>query len=251
MSTSKYTSADRLYKILESLLESRIAGNFSSTALARALNVSNTKDEKLILKRLSDAVMLAHRLKELCGKVGGRMGEGFILSLDTIIGAMLCIGYNQNQNGLDTFAAHLWDRAAMADLANLAAYISDHNLEKELKEEDLASIKDGIAELIEIIENATIDADFKKELVANLKNLVIAIQEYEIFGSAQINSLIQKSVGQTVLSSQRLERTEENINLVNHVLSKMRDFNTIISFSTTVHHAVPLIASATTLINCI
>jgi len=229
--------------ILNSLLASYRNSVSSAKALAKAYNFDDLSNDKQILKHHASAIKLIQNLKELCETFGGRMAQGYISNLDIILESMLCIGYSSNPTSLDLFANKLNSGAAITSLESLAAYIADHNLEKELNDEELAQILDEVDGLLSTIENASIDIEFKKMLIANLKEMVFAVRDYRLFGVSQISNMMQKTTGQTILHAQRLEYTEENKNIFDLMLSKMRDFNTIISFTSTLHHAVPLIAS--------
>jgi len=244
------TSADRLYKILKSLLDENSNANTTTSAYAlrNAFGIQGNIDRQRLMKYYNSTIKLVQNLKNICESIGGRMAKEFVLNLDIIEEALLSIGYSSSHKDLSTFASLLNSGIAMAGLKNIAAYIDDNDLEKDVEDKELEQIQCELESLISTIENATIDAGFQRMLISNLRDLTRDIQEYKLFGTANISHMLQKTAGQALLHSQRIEPSQENIGIFNQVLSKMRDFNTIISFSTTWFHAIPVIASATTVL---
>jgi len=204
-------------------------------------------ERKQVMKYYNSTSMLIQRLIETCeSSIGGRMATRFVANLETINEAFLSIGFNSERGDLSTFASMLNNEIAMNGLENLAAYIADNDLEKEIDEDALEQIKDDIHELISKIEEASIDVGFQKALIVNLISLRRDIQEYKLLGTANINHTLQKTVGNTVLYSLHVEQTTENIDMRDRILNKMRDFNTIFSFTSTLYQVAPAIAGAAT-----
>ncbi|MCL2386998.1 MAG: hypothetical protein FWC89_05520 [Defluviitaleaceae bacterium] len=132
----------------------------------------------------------------------------------------------------------------MAGLQMFASYIADNNIEKEIYQEDLDLIQSEVNELITTVADSMIDNKLKKSIIANLNNISILIHEYYFFGSATVNNAIQKTLGQTVLQFSQIEQTEENKNIFMQFLEKMRNINTVISFTSNVQQVHNIVATA-------
>jgi len=238
---SNYTSADRLHEILSGLL--RFVNSHPVTAFRSIFSLDNNVSLEDIYKLHMKTVELSSNLRKMSKALGGRTAARFGPNIEKIQEALLSIDLERS-NGLDSFSKKLSNGAAMTGLNMFAGYIADHNIEREVKQEDLELIQQEINELICTIENSTIDADFKKSLIANLNSLILSIQEYNFFGSATISDIIQRTTGQTTLQLLQNEQTEETKSIIQLVFEKMRNFNTIISFTTTVNQAFPFIVGA-------
>ena len=183
----------------------------------------------------------------MSGELEGRVAEGFQSDINNILEALLSIDV-ERPDGLSRFSQKLKDGLAMKGLKNFASHIADNGLEKEIRQEELESIQEQINELINTIENTIIDDDdFKKMLIFNLKSLIQSIHEYSFFGVTAINDSLQKITGQVALHPQRHALTKERENIIRLIFEKMRDFNTITSFTNTMHQALPIIVGTVSL----
>jgi len=244
MSTSNCTSADRLHDILLLLIYPP-----SNTSTPNRVTASNqianffgcaSSDNKAISHYYSKIHELACNLKKISSSVGGRTASGFEANMDDIIHALHSIGI-YSPIGLDEYNELLNNEIALAGLKKLADYIADNNLEKDIDDNELTQIKEQLQNLVTTVANSAIDANLKKRLLTNLNSLNSSIQDHIFFGTSAINNNLEKITGQLILDAQWVEHTEENTSILRQVFDKMRDFNTVFSFATTLRYNLPVI----------
>jgi len=239
ISMSNYTSADRLYEILDKLL----AGGGGGNPRLALRSIFNFGDLTLAYKYLMKTIELSSTLKKMSEMLGGRIAETMETHFEKIQEALLSIDFNNSNQGFAMFSDILSNGNAMAGLKMFASYIADNNIEKDIQQEELEAILQEIDNLIQTIENSAIDARLRTSLIANLKSMEKSIQEYGFFGILAISDTIQKTTGQVVLESLQTEQTEESKSISRLILEKMRDFNTIISFGANSQALLPAIAT--------
>jgi len=244
MSTSSYTSADKLHEILTTLMYPSDAADLFNHQLcdrfARFFGCSSS-DHRTISNYYAKTLELASSVKLISKSIGGRTAVGYEANIDEIIDALLSIGAYNHISGLDDYNERLKNGIALAGLKKLADYIADHNIEIDVDGEEITLIQEQLMKLISDVKNSSIDVSLKKKLLVNLNNVYSSVQEYNYFGITAINDAVEKTTGQLMLDVQRVEQTEENITMARQVLEKMRDFNTVCTFTATLLHALPML----------
>jgi len=226
---SNYTSADRLYEILNRLLGAGPSGD-AHAVFRSVFDLPDSESREVIYKYLMKTIDLSSTLKKTSKTLGGRIAGRFEPHIEKIQEALLSIKLENTNSSLNLFWHKLSDRAAMEVLSIFAGYIADNNIEKDIKQEELEAIQQEIDNLIQTIENSAIDASLRTSLIANLKSMEKSIQEYGFFGILPVSDIIQKTTGQVVLESLQTEQTEESKGIIQSVLELMRNFNTIVSY---------------------
>lgn len=240
MSTDKYTSADRLHKILERLVGAYNINHDYSPKSAFELIFKISSDQETLFLHFIETINLVKLLKNMCTSFGGRMATAYAKDMDNIHKAVASLTLTSGRARLTKFVAILSDTNAMDGLEKLAAHIADTGLEREIDMQDLATIEEDLADLIGTVQNANLDTNFKNMLLAELNCLLVSVQEYEFFGSTPIQEALQRTTGKVILHAQQIEQTAESIDITKRVFSKMRDINTIVSFTAITQQALPI-----------
>jgi len=193
-------------------------------------------------------IELAQGIKNMCNTFGGRTAIGFKDTMDKIQEALLSLEIERT-DGFIAFRKKLSDKSAMSGLKSIADYIADQNIEIEIQQKSLDKILQDTNDLIIYVNGLTIDIALAKSIIANLNNIIFSVNEYSMFGSANIKHSISSTAGHVFIKTVHQQPTEESLTLMQHVLSKMRDFNTIVSFTTTMAPTLPIIFEAVKLLS--
>ena len=153
---------------------------------------------------------------------------------------MASIEFDGDEIILSAFRGKLND-STMERLSSLADYISDNCLEVDVQKEDLDSIKDDVANLIDFVSTSTLNDGFKAKLVSCLRNILLEIENADIFGVWRLKGIINETAGQILLNANNIENTTENTDTLRHIWGFLTKFNSLFSFAKTVSYLSPQI----------
>lgn len=186
-------SAERLLRIIESG-KGINAGSNCRKAWCKVLNVSEG-DEALLLSRLGKTMALVGDIKEELEALDGVNAESYLGWVPSINNAFSQQNLNQNW---ESFVKHI-NVHTINYLSNTADILAAHLPRKAWSIETLNDIGESLSELIAEINESPLPERVKLYMATKLRELQVAIDEYQITGSGPIISKMEATFGHIIL----------------------------------------------------
>ncbi len=165
--------------------------------------------------------------------------ETKLRSIPSIQHDLYCRGIRELQNclatsSLDSDLYAFRDRLKAEHLTGLefaAALLDAVEAEKEIPQKDLAELSKKLGKLVDEVNAADLDAEFKSFLVTKLAAVGAAINNYRFFGAAGIRSAMAVVVGELVLDPPVMKGEAKSKSFLRRALDTFKDINAVVTFA--------------------
>lgn len=199
-------SAGRLYHIIDEIKNNNSISSTPYTVLAKVFNVS--KDDKaVIIENYSEVFQLTKTLKEDILQVTNINHERYLQPINIVLDALSSIELNST-NGLSKFVNKI-DENVMTRLEFCSDTLSREIGEHSISEDELNELCNNVNNLIESVNNMKINDDLKALFLKNLTNIRSAIENYKLWGTKGLQSVIDSSFGSILLRGDLVTSEEE------------------------------------------
>ncbi|KOP67228.1 hypothetical protein AMS62_19725 [Bacillus sp. FJAT-18019] len=199
-------SAGRLYHIIDAIKLNHLHNSDPYAILAKVFNVSKD-DKEVIIENYSELFRLTKTIKEDILHITNINHERYLQPINIVLDALSSIELN-GSNGLNKFVNKIDDNV-MTRLEfcsdTLSRVIGEHNI----SENELNELYNNINILIELVNNMQINNDLKALFLKNLTNIRLAIENYKLWGTKGLQSVIESSLGSILLRGDLVTSEEE------------------------------------------
>jgi len=222
----KDNSAGRLYHIVNVIKENHSGSNNRPfTVLAQAFNVA-AADKATIIEKYAELFELVKIVKEDIATVEGINHERYLQPVNTLLEALSSIEFNST-NGLYQFI-QIMNENVMTRLEFSSDMLSQKIKEDVINEDELNKLLIDVNNLIKSVSEMKINIELKASFLKNLTNIRAAIENYSLWGSRGLQSVIESSLGSILLRNE-LITSEEEVKTRKKLVEYILEFNGIIS----------------------
>ncbi|ABS36981.1 conserved domain protein [Clostridium botulinum A str. Hall] len=238
--------AERLHEILSNAKNnsnsSNNYGNNNSVQKAWALTFGiDENDEEKVFMAVVQVIQQIEALKKVANRMNSNLKNDFVKQITELEREIMNLKLSEDSYNL----SNIINEKKIFSLKAIGMGLDIYNEYSTIEDEQMHDIREKILQLINEINDLSINDDLKKIVIGNLSSVDLMIENHKLYGVDGIKEAVEKGFGNIMLNNELSELSKSDTTVketLKKVLNLFGSINTVLTFS---KNMTPMLKEAT------